>query len=110
MNEILLEEVIEFGKMRGSTGSEALKSNSSYICWIYNNTDIPIDSRIVVQLIAQGRIKADVTRVNSKVHESIKGAANPFVIQDKETCREFADKLRSEMVRIRKEISEWGDL
>lgn len=101
-NEILLEERIEFGKLRGLTGAEALKHNFKYLTWIYKNTDINLDSRIVNILLSRN-VEPMKVRHNSKVNNAIKGSdANPFdTSMTSNVAREFADRLRKEMEKAR---------
>lgn len=67
-NVITLRETIQFGKFRGCTGAQLMKSGegTSYLVWIFNNTDIQIESSIVNTLAAQGLVKLDAVRKNQK--------------------------------------------
>ncbi|QEA10918.1 hypothetical protein [Vibrio phage vB_VpS_CA8] len=67
-NIITLRETIQFGRFRGCTGAELMKSSdgTSYLVWIYNNTDIQIESSIVNTLAAHGLVKLDAVRKNQK--------------------------------------------
>ncbi|QIW90737.1 UNVERIFIED_ORG: hypothetical protein GCAPEGMB_00418 [Vibrio phage V07] len=67
-NIITLRETIQFGRFRGCTGAELMKSGegTSYLVWIFNNTDIQIEAPIVNTLAAQGLVKLDTERRNQK--------------------------------------------
>lgn len=67
-NIIELREKLTFGKHRGRTGQELLKSKegADYLVWVYKNTDIQIDAFIVDMLVNAGLVKRKFTRRNSK--------------------------------------------
>lgn len=67
-NIITLRETIQFGRFRGCTGAELMKScdGTSYLVWIYNNTDIQIESSIVNTLAAHGLVDMQLKRRNQK--------------------------------------------
>ncbi|UFK26991.1 hypothetical protein [Vibrio phage vB_VpaS_AL-2] len=67
-NIITLRETIQFGRFRGCTGAELMKSSdgTSYLVWIYNNTDIQIESSIVNTLAAHGLVDMQLKRRNQK--------------------------------------------
>lgn len=57
-NIVLMNEKLKFGKFKGITGAELLKSaeGSSYLGWVWKNTDIRIDVTVISCLISGGFI------------------------------------------------------
>lgn len=66
-NIIELHNELTFGKHKGDTGAELLKSakGTDYLKWVFNNTDIQIDSGIVNTLSQHGIIDRNIVRLNS---------------------------------------------
>lgn len=79
-NIIALRETIQFGRFRGCTGAELMKSGdgTKYLVWVFNNTDIQIESSIVNTLAAQGLVKLDAERRNQKAGGAVEGGKMTF--------------------------------
>jgi hypothetical protein len=71
-NCIQLRTEINFGRFKGCTGAELLKSNegTEYLVWVYEKTDIPLESSIYCTLVSLGLIEPGIERVNSDVHRA----------------------------------------
>ena len=67
-NIVQLREPLTFGKHKGLTGQQLLKSaeGTSYLKWLYNNTDIRMDCFVAEALINAGLVDAKLQRRNSK--------------------------------------------
>ncbi len=67
-NIITLNEEITFGKHAGCTGRQLMQNGegTDYLKWIWNNTDIPMDSHIAHALVSQGLVSRYVERRNSR--------------------------------------------
>jgi len=72
-NIVELREKLTFGKFKGCTGGELLKSplGTGYLAWLYNNTDIRMDQFVVEALIAAKLVDTNVERRNSKAGGAI---------------------------------------
>lgn len=67
-NIVQLREPLTFGKHKGLTGQQLLKSaeGTSYLKWLYNNTDIRMDCFVAEALINAGLVDANLQRRNSR--------------------------------------------
>ncbi|QMV29679.1 hypothetical protein [Vibrio phage vB_VnaS-AQKL99] len=67
-NIVQLREPLTFGKHKGLTGQQLLKSaeGTSYLKWLYNNTDIRMDCFVAEALINAGLVDPKLHRRNSK--------------------------------------------
>ncbi|ANO57533.1 hypothetical protein [Vibrio phage vB_VhaS-tm] len=67
-NIVELREKLTFGKHKGLTGQQLLKSGegTAYLKWLYNNTDIQMDCFVVEALINAGLVDAKLQRRNSR--------------------------------------------
>lgn len=67
-NEVQMEEPLGFGRYENFTGAEMLKREDTiaYLVWVYNRTDIQMDSRIVAELVKLGLVSVSLERRNSK--------------------------------------------
>jgi len=77
-NEVQLTEPLGFGRFENFTGAELLarQDGVEYLVWVYNRTDIPMDARIVNQLIQLGLVSISLQRANSK-NCSVRFDSNP---------------------------------
>jgi len=68
-NIVQMDEMLTFGKRQGWTGKQLLDdpSGRDYLVWVYNNTDIQIDARIVGVLKLMGLIEFKRIRLNSLI-------------------------------------------
>lgn len=66
-NEITLDEPLTFSRYEGQTGREMLqtKDGLGFLRWAYSSSDIPMDVRIVNEMIANGAVKPKASRQNS---------------------------------------------
>lgn len=67
-NIIELREKLTFGRFKGKTGLELLKSGegTNYLKWVYENTDIQMDMFVVNALVDAKLVKRNMERRNSK--------------------------------------------
>lgn len=67
-NVIMMRDVLTFGKFKGLTGAHLMKSaeGTSYLKWIYNNTDIKMEECIINTLIGHGHVVQKPQRHNSR--------------------------------------------
>lgn len=67
-NEVQMMEPLGFGRFATFTGAQMLEREDciSYLVWIYNRTDIPMDGRIVSELVKRGLVSLSLQRKNSK--------------------------------------------
>lgn len=131
--EVCLESVLGFGRFENFTGKELLDRDDgiSYLVWVYNRTDIPMDARIVNHLQGLGLISRTMVRSNSKIdgprHDSnprnkelAEAAFQAFrasrgMLIDEVTGKRLAETIRRQSVMmqerfsatINKEISGW---
>lgn len=67
-NIVVLGKRLTFGKHKGLTAAELLKSKEGtrYLVWLYNNTDIQMDCHVVTSLSTAGLVDRKQVRNNSK--------------------------------------------
>ncbi|MBG89584.1 MAG: hypothetical protein CMO80_22175 [Verrucomicrobiales bacterium] len=94
-NIVQMDEPLTFGKRQGWTGKQLLKdpSGCNYLAWVYNNTDIQIDARIVGVLKLMGLIEFKRIRLNSLIDgkRTILNESQMEMVQDN------IDKLRERL-------------
>lgn len=66
-NIVQMDEPLTFGKRQGWTGKQLLEdpSGCNYLAWVYENTDIQMDGRIVGVLKLMGLVEFKRIRLNS---------------------------------------------
>lgn len=87
-NIIELREKLAFGKYKGLTSAQLLKSaeGTRYLAYIYNQTDIQMDQFVAEALIAAKLVSRNIERRNSKagggvITSNVKPQKRPSIVQ-----------------------------